>query len=796
MDHGCFVCLFASRSVAASSQRLSRMPRAPHEASRPWASSLRMSRHRICGLIYGWAAPASTVFASLLLQNPINRTARLLVGPPGLELLPEGPPPMLDTNPRQSSATAASTCAKHSALLALISVQCPRLAEEKLFRSPSALNLGLQKALQLHQRLCLRRRISPPRRRSLQPLVKGNPDLAPPQHCSYSCSRLLAFHVYAWPVHIGRPPPKSPEKSLTLITMSLNWNAFLSEDLNLPNEQWSDAPRTTAGRSSDMPTSSATRTAGPEASDSNNFESALSGTTTDPYFNDNFFTSNDYFLSDLEVLQPFGDTIGSGGESTSESSPEPTTGIALTGHTVFQHETSSSSATPASTSTGSGSNQSPPMQSTHRQPQRAQTFPNPTYESMFPNSLDTGFVEDLTFPNGPTGPASSSKASIDNAPKASAGSTTIKRTKAGKPDILSACWTSPLCPNHDQDGPPPNPANCGGGCAPFLFASEDTLPTPTVDSNLLSQAQEVTAEEGIVEIQPRPRKRTESDASSSVEPLGRQFPNNKNTTEIRPRMKSEASGDSPEQTPPQEADDSKPKSRRRLPHNQVERKYRESLNTQLDSLRRVVPALQQSQRACDGADIEDLPTPSKPSKAVVLASATAYIKQMEKDKKSLAEENQLLRTRIKALQALVKCEDCSLMQYVMDLKINQAQVQKYWAFTALLVDAFLLSLIPLLYLGLTTHFHGVSRMGVAGWLAWIADYSSFALLEALTFWAGNVELLSAFDGAVGVAFAFAWPSPSHDTLRFLLSLLPYDAMHEGVAMDIAILVADGWGLLR
>lgn len=137
-------------------------------------------------------------------------------------------------------------------------------------------------------------------------------------------------------------------------------------------------------------------------------------------------------------------------------------------------------------------------------------------------------------------------------------------------------------------------------------------------------------------------------------------------------MKSEASVESPTKESPQANDDQKPKSRRRLPHNQVERKYRESLNTQLESLKRVVPSLQSDPRACDSADIEDLPTPSKPSKAVILASATAYIKQMEKDKKSLADENQLLRQRVKALQALVKCDDCSLMQYVMDMKIKQA----------------------------------------------------------------------------------------------------------------------------
>jgi hypothetical protein len=92
----------------------------------------------------------------------------------------------------------------------------------------------------------------------------------------------------------------------------------------------------------------------------------------------------------------------------------------------------------------------------------------------------------------------------------------------------------------------------------------------------------------------------------------------------------------------------------------------------LETLKRVVPSLQQPRAAYDGVDIEDLPAPAKPSKAVILASATAHIKQMEKDKKTLADENTMLRTRVKALQALIRCDDCSLMQYVMDLNINPA----------------------------------------------------------------------------------------------------------------------------
>jgi hypothetical protein len=435
--------------------------------------------------------------------------------------------------------------------------------------------------------------------------------------------------------------------------MALNWDDFLiDEALNIPHDQWPDMTTLPTDFTSEMPKSSLTRTSGsaePEVIAS--FDSLLNGTSADPYFNDSLFSPNDYFLSDLEVLQPFGDST-TGGESTSESSPEPSVGTALTGNSPLRSENSASFNRVA---------QMPLM----RRPSilRANTFPNPLYESLFPNNLDSGFVEDLTFPNGPSRSSNATKITTEN--KALTGTTT-KRQHKNHADVISACWTSPLCPNHDQDGPPPNPSSCGGGCAPFLFANDDALPTSTT-SNLLNDAQEDITEDGVVEIKSHPKKkRAESDISGD-EPFGRQFTSgNSIDTEQDSKMKSES-----EESPQATAGDEKAKPRRRLPHNQVERKYRESLNTQLESLRRVVPSLQQNQRGCDGADIEDLPTPSKPSKAVILASATAHIKNVEKEKKTLQDENQLLKTRIKALQALVKCEDCSLMQYVMDLKINQ-----------------------------------------------------------------------------------------------------------------------------
>ncbi|KAF2450742.1 hypothetical protein P171DRAFT_145551 [Karstenula rhodostoma CBS 690.94] len=420
--------------------------------------------------------------------------------------------------------------------------------------------------------------------------------------------------------------------------MALDWDAFLlDEAFNIPDDQWPDITTPSTHLTLEMPKSSSTRTSG-SAEPGVDFDSLLNGTSADPYFNDALFAPNDYFLSDLEVLQPFAKS------STAADSIPLTSENSVSFNRVAQM---------------------PLMQKPSTS--RANTFPNPQYESLFPNNLERGFVEDLTFPHGPDGPnrsSNSSKTATEN--KISTGTTT-KRAHKAKADIISACWTSPLCPNHDQDGPPPNPSSCGGGCAPFLFANDDTLPTSTIH-NLLNEAQEVIPEDGVVEIMSRShsKKRSESEISAD-EPLGRQFASgNSIDTEQNSQVKSES-----EDSPQAQTAEDKAKPRRRLPHNQVERKYRESLNTQLESLRRVVPSLQQNQRGCDGADIEDLPAPSKPSKAVILASATAHIKNIEKDKKALQDENQLLKTRIKALQALVKCEDCSLMQYVMDLKINQ-----------------------------------------------------------------------------------------------------------------------------
>jgi hypothetical protein len=270
-----------------------------------------------------------------------------------------------------------------------------------------------------------------------------------------------------------------------------------------------------------------------------------------------------------------------------------------------------------------------------------------------PDTRVENFLNNLMFLKSPLPTSTSSSPLLATAAdEPDLASETFKRQRGTEADVLTACWTSPLCPSNQKDGIPPDPANCGGACAPFLFGD---LPLPdAVDTSLLSQEMQVL--ETIESFADRPRPNLKRSESESSGPSGRKFPTDKSPpTNSGADTKHERTS-STEATVPEASDETKPsKSRTRLPHNQVERKYRESLNTQLESLRRVVPSLQHGRAPlCDGADIEDLSATSKPSKALVLASATAYIKKVEKEKRQLVDENMVLRAKVKALERLVK----------------------------------------------------------------------------------------------------------------------------------------------
>ena len=429
--------------------------------------------------------------------------------------------------------------------------------------------------------------------------------------------------------------------------MSFNWNSslgttddlltsLLSETSPVDNTQQSFSQPSSTGPAND-PTLDFTNPAdfgfGPLLQD-------------DFHFNDAYSDNNYYLLNNLEAMVPLGGAPGIA--SGSDSSPETISALDLNVLSVNQNARSRSSAAMMS---GVESNVSPAEGSLPLPDSRSPSTSDVQSVPTVPDTRVENFLSNLTFLKSPMPTSTASGSALDTvAEETDLTSETLKRQRGAAPDVLTACWTSPLCPNNQKEGTPPDPANCGGACAPFLF--DDQPLTDAIDTSLLPQ--EIETMEPI-EYKPRPNlKRSESESSGA--PIGRTFQTNKSTSTKSGTESTSEKMSSPEAPVPEANDESKPsKGRTRLPHNQVERKYRESLNTQLESLRRVVPALQYSRAPpCDGADIEDLPVPSKPSKALVLATATAYIKQIEKEKNQLVDENAALRSKVKALQSLVK----------------------------------------------------------------------------------------------------------------------------------------------
>lgn len=102
----------------------------------------------------------------------------------------------------------------------------------------------------------------------------------------------------------------------------------------------------------------------------------------------------------------------------------------------------------------------------------------------------------------------------------------------------------------------------------------------------------------------------------------------------RPRLNRNLSGARP--VPSINASSSKQHQRApRQPHSQVERKYRERLNSDLERLRRAIPKLAQ------GEESAAIGTPT-PSKAMVLSCAVEYIVKIERERDRLREGNKLL----------------------------------------------------------------------------------------------------------------------------------------------------------
>lgn len=214
-------------------------------------------------------------------------------------------------------------------------------------------------------------------------------------------------------------------------------------------------------------------------------------------------------------------------------------------------------------------------------------------------------------------------------------------------DARNECWTSPLCPSKKEHEGGIRPGSCRGECADFLFAlppdtSFEKDVVPQVDANI-----EIIPPRSM-ETRQRSSKRL-SDSSRREEPTPPPPPNALSTT-------SSEKSDKP---------------KRRVPHSQVEKKYRENVNAQLEALRRAVPSSRNDSTSSGTYDIEDLGASSRqPSKAIILSNATAYIKQLEKDMERIQEDLENTKAQNRTLQLVLNGNSASLLNSIERWKLE------------------------------------------------------------------------------------------------------------------------------
>lgn len=119
----------------------------------------------------------------------------------------------------------------------------------------------------------------------------------------------------------------------------------------------------------------------------------------------------------------------------------------------------------------------------------------------------------------------------------------------------------------------------------------------------------------------------------------------------------------------------KPANRRsgRVPHSIIERRYRDNLNNQIEALRLLIPSVREAPQ-----DVEDtlgIP-PKAPSKAVVITAAASYIKELEAERSQRAAETKTLYEQVANLQQLLRCDNCSILQYLKSMQLeNEPELQ-------------------------------------------------------------------------------------------------------------------------
>lgn len=123
-------------------------------------------------------------------------------------------------------------------------------------------------------------------------------------------------------------------------------------------------------------------------------------------------------------------------------------------------------------------------------------------------------------------------------------------------------------------------------------------------------------------------------------------------------------------TAPSKAD---AKQRAKQAHSLVEKKYRENLNAKIAQLHNTLQSSHYGPKTGEEGDSdvpESVVPASKVRKSDVLTEAMNYVNQTEVEMRHMENEIQRLSERVRVLEKLVRCEDCSLLKQMVNMQVQ------------------------------------------------------------------------------------------------------------------------------
>ncbi|KAK5203149.1 bHLH/Zip transcription factor [Exophiala xenobiotica] len=106
-------------------------------------------------------------------------------------------------------------------------------------------------------------------------------------------------------------------------------------------------------------------------------------------------------------------------------------------------------------------------------------------------------------------------------------------------------------------------------------------------------------------------------------------------------------------------------------HSVIERRYRDNLNGKITHLHRTLQAAEANSRLT-GFEGQYSDPGRRVRKCDIMSTAIHYVHQSEVEIRHMTEEIQRLQERVRGLEKLVKCEDCTLLQNLRRLQLEKA----------------------------------------------------------------------------------------------------------------------------